>query len=107
MQRDNHQTLPPPKQPAPQSSPSQSQGDARQVATSNAAQQSEQIGADITMNPETAHDSDLIEKDWVNKTKDVVEQNKRDPHRLNQEIAKLRADYMKKRYNTSVKVSED
>jgi len=107
MQQDNHQTLPPPQQPASQSPPSHGQGEAEQVAANNAAQQPAQTGADIAMTPETAHDSDLIEKDWVNKTKDVVERNKRDPHRLNQEIAKLRADYMKKRYNTSIKVSED
>lgn len=70
-------------------------------------QSTPQASDEIVVTPETAHDSDLIEKDWVNKTKDVVEKNKQDPHRLNQEIAKLRADYMKKRYNLSIKVSED
>lgn len=109
QQQNDHQTLPPPQQPTPQ--PQHRQQDGQSSTQSNGVQSFQQPIAqssdDIVVTPETAHDSDLIEKDWVNKTKDVVEQNKHDPYRLNQEIAKLRADYMKKRYNLSIKVSED
>lgn len=109
QQQDDHQTLPPPHQPTSQ--PQQRQQDGQPGMQSNDVQlfqqQTAQSSEDIVLTPETAHDSDLIEKDWVNKTKDVVEQNKQDPYRLNQEIAKLRADYMKKRYSLSIKVSEN
>jgi hypothetical protein len=57
--------------------------------------------------PAMADDVDLIEKEWVTKAKAIVEQTKNDPHRQNKEINKIKADYMRKRYNKDVKVVED
>lgn len=54
-----------------------------------------------------ADDSDLIEKEWVHKAKYIVESTKNDPHLLNQELNKMKADYIQKRYNKQLKVSED
>ena len=111
QEQDDHQTLPPPQQPSPPPTPQDQQVGQAVTQQDNTTQTNQQSAAqgpsDVVVTPQAAHDSDLIEKDWVNKTKDVVEKNKQDPHRLNQEIAKLRADYMKKRYNLSIKVSEE
>lgn len=53
-----------------------------------------------------ADDADLIEKEWVVKAKAIVAQTKDDPHTQNKEMNKVKADYLKKRYNKDLKVSE-
>lgn len=57
--------------------------------------------------PPIADDTDLIEKEWVDKAKQILERNKDNPHALNQEINKVKADYVKKRYNKDLKTSDD
>lgn len=49
--------------------------------------------------PEEAGDNDLIEKEWVLKAKQIVEHTAEDPFVQQQELSKIKADYMKKRYN--------
>lgn len=56
--------------------------------------------------PAIADDNDLIEKEWVLKAKQIVERTKDDPYNQNKELNVFKADYMKKRYNKSIKLSE-
>lgn len=56
--------------------------------------------------PMAADDADLIEKEWVSKAKEIVEKSKEDPHEQSREMSYLKADYLKKRYNKDIKVSE-
>lgn len=56
--------------------------------------------------PDIADDNDLIEKEWVNKVKQIVDQTKHDPHNQNKQIVHLRADYLKKRYNKDIKMDK-
>lgn len=56
--------------------------------------------------PVTADDTDLIEKEWVEKAKQIVEKTREDPYLQSKEINVFKADYMKKRYNKTVKLSE-
>lgn len=51
-------------------------------------------------------DTDLIEKEWVDKAKQIVERTRDDPHRQSEELTEVKADYMKKRYNKTIKVSK-
>lgn len=60
-----------------------------------------------TSMPAIADDNDLIEKEWVVKAKEIVEKTKADPHEQNKEMNKVRADYLKKRYNKDLKLSEE
>ncbi len=53
-----------------------------------------------------ADDADLIEKEWVIRAKGIVLQTKDDPHTQNREMNKVKADYLKKRYNKDLKVIE-
>lgn len=53
--------------------------------------------------PAIADDADLIEKEWVEKAKEIVEKTKADPYVQNKELNKMKADYMKKRYNKDLK----
>jgi hypothetical protein len=56
-------------------------------------------------NPSQASDdTDLIEKEWVNKAKQIVEQTKDDPYKQSEELTVFKADYMKKRYNRTIKL---
>lgn len=57
--------------------------------------------------PMIADDTDLIEKEWVDKAKQLVEQTKNDPFKQNQEINKIKATYIKKRYNKDIQVSNE
>lgn len=55
-------------------------------------------------NPLVANDDDIIEKEWVNKAKQIVKNTKSDPYTQEREVSKLQADYLKKRYGKDVKV---
>ncbi|HSX46785.1 MAG TPA: hypothetical protein VLF87_02235 [Patescibacteria group bacterium] len=57
--------------------------------------------------PMIADDADLIEKEWVVKAKAIVEQTKDDPYEQNREMNKVKASYLKKRYNKDLKLSEN
>jgi len=60
----------------------------------------------VVTSPPVADDVDIIEKEWVDKAKKIVEKTKDDPHRQTAEVSILRADYLKKRYGKEVKLSE-
>lgn len=48
--------------------------------------------------PAVAADDDLIEKEWVEKAKQVVAETRNDPHAQDAAVGRLQADYLKKRY---------
>lgn len=56
--------------------------------------------------PEDAQDSDLIEKEWVDKAKEIVEHTKDNPHEQQRAFNLMKAEYMKKRYNKDIKIDE-
>lgn len=58
----------------------------------------------IPAGPAVADDTDLIEKEWVTKAKQIVAATREDPYTQNREISKFKADYLKKRYNKDLKV---
>lgn len=60
-----------------------------------------------TTNPATAADEDLIEKEWVEKAKKVISDTKHDPYLQEQEVGKLQADYLQKRYGKTVSLPTD
>jgi hypothetical protein len=56
----------------------------------------------VVVNPVAAGDEDLIEKEWVDRAKKIVSENKDDPHKMDDEVNKLQADYIKKRYGREI-----
>ena len=54
-----------------------------------------------------ADDVDVIEKEWVNRAKQVVARTKADPREQEKQVSKLQADYLKKRYGKEVKLSQE
>ena len=55
--------------------------------------------------PLVAADDDLIEKEWVDKAKAIVVKTKDDPYQREQEVGKLQADYLRKRYGKELGTS--
>lgn len=51
-------------------------------------------------------DGDVIEKDWVDKARKIVDTYRGDPHRQSEELSILRASYMEKRFGKTIKLSK-
>ena len=68
--------------------------------------QDDQSDPAAALTPPIADDVDLIEKEWVDKAKQIVERTKQDPYLQNEEMTKMKADYLKKRYNRDIKVTK-
>lgn len=65
-----------------------------------------QQGVNLSSNaPSIADDIDLIEKEWVEKAKEIVEKTRDNPYLQNKAISEIKADYIKKRYNKDVSKS--
>ena len=60
----------------------------------------------VALTPQIADDTDLIEKEWVERAKRIVEHTKHDPHQQTKEMNAMKADYLKKRYNKDIKTSD-
>lgn len=53
-----------------------------------------------------AHDTDLIEKEWVERAKHIVAQTQDDPFKQKNEMSKAKADYIKKRFDKTIPVDD-
>lgn len=54
-----------------------------------------------------ARDVELIEKAWVIKAKQIVDQTKNDPYEQSDELNKIRNDYQSKRFHTNIKLDKE
>jgi hypothetical protein len=50
---------------------------------------------------------DDLDKEWINKAKMIVEKTKEDPYLQSNQIGKVKADYLRIRYNKHIKVGQD
>lgn len=53
-----------------------------------------------------AGNGDLIEQEWVHKAKAIVSQTKDDPYKQKNEMSKVKADYIQKRFNKPMKTDD-
>lgn len=60
-----------------------------------------------TTTPAVADDVDVIEKEWVEKAKQIVAKTKSDPHLQSTELTIFKHDYMKKRYGKELKLPDE
>jgi hypothetical protein len=56
--------------------------------------------------PLVAADEDLIEKEWVDKAKEIILHTRDDPHARTQKVNELQRDYLQKRYGRVIGASE-
>ncbi|MFZ3009760.1 MAG: hypothetical protein WA030_01920 [Candidatus Microsaccharimonas sp.] len=61
--------------------------------------------ADST-NPAVAADEDVIEKEWVDKAKQIILATKDDPHGRSSKVSELQKDYLQKRYGKVIGAGE-
>lgn len=66
------------------------------------AQQGHSVGT-AGLNMAADPSNDLIEKEWVSKAKQIVEQTRDDPYKQSEGLTMMKVDYMKKRYNKNIK----
>ncbi len=64
-------------------------------------------GPTTTSSPAMADDVDLIEKEWVDKAKAIVDHTREDPHQQNKQLNEFKADYLKKRYGKEVRLTDE
>lgn len=57
--------------------------------------------------PIVANDDDLIEKEWVDKAKQIIAATKDDPYRREREVSKLQIEYIRRRYGREIGESGD
>ena len=79
---------------------------AQLVSPPSTAQRAQPVSAS-TGTSLAASDEDLIEKEWIDRAKKIVEQTKSDPYQQEKEVSKLQADYIKKRYGKDVKLADE
>lgn len=58
-------------------------------------------------NPIIADDNDVIEKEWVQKAKNIVGETKTEPHQQSVQLSYLKKDYIKKRFDKDIKLPDD
>jgi hypothetical protein len=66
-----------------------------------------QAASDDSGAPIVANDDDLIEKEWVDKAKQIISETKDDPYRREREINKLQIEYIRRRYGREIGDSGD
>lgn len=59
-----------------------------------------------TASPLVAADEDLIEKEWIDKAKEIIHQTKDDPYTRTAKVNELQRDYLQKRYGKVVGASD-
>lgn len=67
----------------------------------------QQLVGDSTNNPVTANDDDTIEKEWVDRAKQVIVQTRNDPRAREKAIGALQRDYLMKRYGKKLGATND
>jgi hypothetical protein len=53
-----------------------------------------------------AQDTDLIEKEWVERAKTIVSKTLDDPYKQKSEMSKIKADYIKKRFDKTIPLDD-
>lgn len=51
-------------------------------------------------------DKDLIEKEWVDRAKAIVESTREDPYKQSESLTMLKSDYMRKQFNKTIKLNK-
>ena len=65
------------------------------------------LAAPVIADPKTtAQDGDRIEKEWVDKAKAVIAHNQDDPYRQKDQMSRIKAEYIQKRFNKTIKTDE-
>ena len=88
--------------------PAISSNDASQIAQPSSTLGVIPVKDDNTKSQQsTADDADVIEKQWVERAKAIVTKTRNDPREQSHELSRFKAEYVQKRFNKELKISED
>lgn len=96
------QTLPLPQPVAPQvpqQQPMSVMAMPQHMQQSSAASTTPVVGAD--------EEDGQLDEVWINKAREIVEKTQYDPYLQSIELSKIKASYLKSRYNKDIKIIED
>lgn len=65
------------------------------------------VDSAVAQNPITANDDDTIEKEWVDRAKQVIVETRNDPRAREKAIGALQRDYLMKRYGKQLGATMD
>jgi len=63
-------------------------------------------GSVAEIRPPASHNSDRIERQWVERAKVIVAETKTDPYKQKNEMSQVKAEYIQKRFNKVIKTSD-
>lgn len=63
------------------------------------------VSSPTANSPVVAADEDVIEKEWVDKAKQIIATTKDNPHQRTEQVNQLQKDYLKKRYGKELGAS--
>ena len=65
------------------------------------------VGAPVPVDPQAAaSDGDRIEQEWVDKAKAVIARTQDDPYLQKDQMSRIKAEYIQKRFNKTIKTDE-
>jgi hypothetical protein len=68
---------------------------------------SQNAAAPIPTDPKAiAADTDNIEREWVDKVKNIIAHTQDDPHLQKEQMSRIKAEYIQKRFNKTIKTDE-
>lgn len=82
-------------------------GTPQPATASDPHQGSYQAGIPPTPAVQADEQSDALDQEWIAKAKMIVEQTKQDPYLQSKELSKVKADYLRIRFNKHIKVSPE
>ncbi|MBX4188859.1 hypothetical protein KW792_02055 [Candidatus Saccharibacteria bacterium] len=62
----------------------------------------------ISIDPKAAaQDADRIEQEWIDKAKNIIQRTNDDPHLRKEQVSRIKAEYIQKRFNKTIKTDAD
>ncbi len=81
----------------------QGQGSAQQAFAPEVRQTAQHSGVSTSPNAQDEAGDSVLDEEWVERAKELILRTKSDPYAQGQELAKLKAQYIKTRYNKEIK----
>jgi len=60
----------------------------------------------VVVSQSPQHNSDKLDKHWLERTKNTIVETKDDPFKQKNEVSKIQAEYIEKRFNKKLKVDD-
>lgn len=64
------------------------------------------VSSNQTSAQTSAKDTDRIDKVWIDKAKAIISKTKDDPYEQKRELSRVKADYIKNRFNKTIKLDD-